>query len=94
MESLKNGTIVRAIYEYEKYNYIFRNGYLIEEETEMEMGNSVLIARKFEILSEEDEEIDIEAIEFENQLTVSANNRMIEQLIKAVKQLNKKLEGK
>ena len=76
MESLKNGTIVRAIYEYEKYNYIFRNGYLIEEETE------------------EDEEIDIEAIEFENQLTVSANNRMIEQLIKAVKQLNKKLEGK
>lgn len=56
--------------------------------------NREFASAKFEILSEEDKEIDIDSIEFENQLTVKANNRMIEQLIKAVKQLNKKLEEK
>lgn len=52
-----------------------------------------LINTDVEILSE-DEEIDIEAIEIENELSISANYRMIMNLTKAVKQLNKKLEEK
>lgn len=47
---------------------------------------------KFKILSEEDEEIDIEAIKIENELSISANYRMIMNLIKAVKQLNKQMK--
>lgn len=55
------------------------------------MGVSEILRFRFKILSEEDKEIDIESIKIENELSVSANYRMIMNLIKAVKQINKQL---
>lgn len=51
----------------------------------------MILRDNFKILSEEDKEIDIEAIKIENELSVSANYRMIMNLIKAVKQINRQL---
>ena len=61
MGNLKNGTKIKSHDEYE-YEYIFKN------ETFWDIGNtemlvSDLMGYNFEILSEEDEEIDIQSIE-------------------------------
>ena len=61
--------------------------------------NLLILEYNFEILSEEDEEIDIDSIEeFEfgetEEQTNYENRTKINQLIKAVKQLNKKMEEK
>lgn len=105
MKNLKNGTKIKSHDEYE-YEYIFKN------ETFWDMGNnemmvSDLIGYKFEILSEEDEEIDIQSIEelainYKECVDLGNNNTIfdyhnntrtaINELIKAVKKLDKKIK--
>lgn len=109
---LKNGDKVQAIYNNFKMTYFLGRGALYSDEliqnSKTEMHVSVLMARKFEILTKEDKEIDIQAIE-EFEIggcnvkmgdtwvsTESLVNDMLldktNQLIKAVKQLDKKIK--
>lgn len=63
------------------------------------MGNSVLIGKdKFEILSEEDEEIDIQSIEEIKFISGDDENaydsaNKINELVKAVKKLDRTMKG-
>lgn len=102
---IKDGTIIQVTY-YDNYriNYTFKHNCLYEGGKEI--GNSVLLAdHMFEILSEEDKEIDIQAIyDFDevrdlstwSNETLSDNQRIlikrVSQLIKSVKQLDKKIK--
>ena len=101
MENLKNGTKIKSHDEYE-YEYIFKN------ETFWDIGNtemmvSDLMGYNFEILSEEDEEIDIQSIEEYEEFFIDQSNssddvkslaRKCNELIKAVKKLDKKIKEK
>lgn len=98
-EIIENKTKIIDMYSKEEYIYdgnnIRDNGYcnLLDKESD-----SNFIRKKFEILSEEDEEMEIEAIEPIKFLIGSDENDSdialkVNELIKAVKQLNSKIKG-
>lgn len=102
MENLKNGTKIdyegkKIFYRRNELHIIYEDG---EESNLLKDYNLTILRDKFEILSEEDEEIDIQAIEEihfilgddENDFDIA---NKLNEVIKALKQLDKrKIEKK
>ena len=97
---LKNGTKIISNDE-DKFEYVFKGETFWDDRNE-EMAVSELMYHRFEILSEEDKEINIQNIhelqEFTNNRlydtnSIHANRQKINKLIRIVKQLDKKIKG-
>ena len=98
---LKNGTKIISNDE-DKFEYVFKGETFWDDRNE-EMAVSELMYHRFEILSEEDEEVDIQSIEGlplvddleacePNEYNIQLLGKRYNELLKAIKQLDKKIK--